>query len=411
MLHILLFVLYFLLLCFLVNRISFTSKSGLGFRWINFLFILKVTAGLAIGWISARYYPEGNDYWTLNRYGIEETELLKKDPAQFFVSLFQSHYNHYDGFFISVGSYWNDLKNNIVIKFLAICNLASGGNYYINSLFFSFISFFGHVALFRIFYTFHSHRKMFIIAGAFLIPSTLYFSSGIHKDSIVFAALGLFSWALFTLTATAARKKLILLMVCAVAILFIRSHVFAALIPATIAYLLATRKLIRRPFQKTYVAAALFLLILSFIPSVNPFAVMARKQQDFFALPEASSQLAKDTLQPTPLSVLKNTPQALVHGFAEPLPWKFPGEPLMILGFEALLILAFFLFWIFNHDKRKPHPVYWYCILLAIPLILFAGYIVPNAGSIIRYRAIYLPWLLLPLLTTLKIKHISFKNM
>ncbi len=407
MLHIVLFVLYFLILCFIINRLRFTAHAGIERKWLNGLFILKVAAGAAVGWISANYYGEGNDYWTLNKYGIEETHLLKLDPREFFFSLFRTHYDNYDGFFTSVGSFWNDLKNNIIIKFLAVCNLASGGNYYINSLFFSFISFFGHIALFRIFFSLKPQRKWIIVAGAFLIPSTLYFSSGIHKDSIIFTALAVFSWLLFKLTEKRNRnRRIICLFICATVILFIRSHVFIAIVPAAIAYILALKKHVGRAFTKVYVVAFMLLIIFSFIPSLNPVAIMAGKQADFFALPQASSQLPTDTLHSTTISLIKNTPQAFVHGFVEPMPWKYPGDPLMLLGLEAFLILALILYWLFKNDTTGAHPITWFCIAVAIPLIMFAGYIVPNAGSIVRYRAIYLPWLLIPLLISLRKPHI-----
>lgn len=410
MLHIFLFVLFFALMCLSLDRIAFFKRAGINRKWLLGLFTLKVLAGVAIGWISYKFYPEGNDYWTLNQYGKEEYELLISSPGEFFSSLFHSPYQHYDGFFTSVGSYWNDLKNNIIIKFLAILNLVSRGNYYINSLFFSFISFFGHVALFRIFFSIFPERRILIIIGAFLLPSALYFSSGIHKDSFIFSALALYSWGLFHLAETFSWKRLWLLFLCAFFILFIRSHVFIVMIPATVAFLLARKRVMKHAFVITYALCIITVLALSFTESLNPVSILSNKQSDFFVLPEASSQLNTDTLQPTAAGLLKNTPQAIAHGFTEPLPWKFPNDPLMLLGIEMFLYLLFFLWWILNHSATSQHPVLCYCLAVAVPLLLFAGYIVPNAGSIVRYRAIYLPYLLLPLLCTVNRKHIRFRN-
>lgn len=407
MFYYILFVIYFLAFCFLVNKIPFLLKSCLGSKWLTSLFILKVFAGLAIGWISARYYSEGNDYWTLNQYGIEETALLKNSPGEFFLSLFKSPYGHYSGFFTSVGSYWNDLKNNILIKFLAIANLASGGNYFINSLFFSFISFFGHIALFRLFHLLYPSRKLLIVAGAFLIPSTLYFSSGIHKDSIIFTALVLFTWSAFSLTERETRKHILLLFLSAAVLLLIRSHVFIVVVPAAVAWWLSAKKGVNHAFLKIYAIVFIALMILSFVPQLNPVSIVTKKQKDFFELPVAASQLSMDTLRPTIASLVRSTPRALMHGFAEPLPWKFGGEPLMILGMEAMAILGLLVFWLLRHEKAQVHPLLLYSVAVAIPLIVFAGYIVPNAGSIVRYRAIYLPWLILPVLCTIKLKHIK----
>src|SRR5690606_33891884 len=130
---------------------------------LNALFLIKVMAGMALGWISQTWYSQGNDYFTLNNYGSEEYELLKSDPRTFFTSLFSSHYNHYEGFFSSTGSYWNDLKNNLIIKTLALMHVFTGGNYFVNVLFFLFASFLGSVALFRLFIRYFPQRRAFVI--------------------------------------------------------------------------------------------------------------------------------------------------------------------------------------------------------------------------------------------------------
>ena len=290
-----------------------------------------------------------------------------------------------------------------------MCNLASGGNYYINSLFFGFISFFGHVALFRIFYSLYPNRKMLIVFGAFLLPSALYFSSGIHKDCIVFTCLAVFSWCMFKAAEKFTRRRIALIAVCTALILFIRSHVLIAMVPASVAFLLARKKRVRNAFAKTYAVCIILVIILSF-SAYNPITILSNKQKDFFALPVASSQLSKDTLQPTAAGLLRNTPQAIAHGFAEPLPWKFSNDPLLLLGLEMFAYIILFVCWLFYHQKTESNPILWYSVSLAIPLLLFAGYIVPNAGSIVRYRAIYLPYLLLPLLCTVKLGHIRLKN-
>ena len=100
------------------------------------LFTIKILAGLAIGYCSLHFYSIHNDYWDNNLGSIQEYEVLKKNPAYFFSELVVSNYNgSYADFWGNSDSFWNDLKNNCLIKFMAFFNLLSGGNYYINSLF------------------------------------------------------------------------------------------------------------------------------------------------------------------------------------------------------------------------------------------------------------------------------------
>ncbi|WP_462253906.1 hypothetical protein, partial [Ferruginibacter sp.] len=132
----------------------------------------KIIAGLAIGWISYNLYNTGNDYWDVNREGWKEYQLLLSDPKEYFTNIFKSQYSQgYGGMFDSFQSFWNDLRNNIIIKFLSVCNIFSRGNYYINSLFFNFFCFLGHVAFYRIFIQIYKKQQWAVIICCFLLPS------------------------------------------------------------------------------------------------------------------------------------------------------------------------------------------------------------------------------------------------
>jgi hypothetical protein len=52
--------------------------------------------------------------------------------------------------------------------------------------------------------------------------------------------------------------------------------------------------------------------------------------------------------------------------------------------------------------RSLPHPLTTFCLTLAILGLLLIGYIVPFVGAIIRYRSIYLPFLLFPFLHQLQ---------
>ena len=90
--------------------------------------------------------------------------------------------------FSSCDSFWNDLKGNIIIKLVSVFNIFSRGDYYINSLF--LISrFLWACYIVQGVYKIYPGRAVWVIIGCFLLPSTIYFSSGIHKDGMVFLML------------------------------------------------------------------------------------------------------------------------------------------------------------------------------------------------------------------------------
>jgi hypothetical protein len=97
------------------------------------------------------YYPL-TDSLSFHIYGIEEFNLLFSDPGKYFTDFFtDTRGNHYSGFFATSDSFWNDAKSNLIIKLLSIFDIFSGKNFFINSLFYNFLVFFGIVALFKVF--------------------------------------------------------------------------------------------------------------------------------------------------------------------------------------------------------------------------------------------------------------------
>lgn len=358
-----------------------------------------------MGWVVLTYLA-GGDYSAANIYGREEYELLQNDPYKFFTDLFDARYTQgYGGLFDSAQSFWHDLAGNCLYKLIGLFNIFSRGNFYINTLFLNFIGFFGHVALFRVFNEVYQNRKWALIIGCFLIPSTLYFSSGLHKDNLVFTSVCLFSFALFFLSNRSfSVKKLLLLLIAAAVIFLIRNFVLLAMIPAALAMWIACKT--GRPWKSFLVVYALGILSLivavQFLPSHNPLHIITRKQQDFAQLSVARTQVSMDTLQPTLRSFVKNIPAAIEHSILRPFIWEKSVPFIFIPGIEILfyLILIITALIIQRRHLGQVSPFVLYGIFFSMTIFMFIGLVVPNMGSIIRYRSLYFPFLLTPAIVT-----------
>src|SRR4028118_1058848 len=132
------------------------------------------------------------DTWGYHYESVTEYRLLRSDPELFFSNIFQNTYpDGYTKFLASENSWWNDLKGTFFVKILAIFNLASFGNYYVNVIFYSFISLFGPIAIYRVMMDVFPGRKLPVLLATFLVPSVIYWTSGVHKDGIIFVGLGI----------------------------------------------------------------------------------------------------------------------------------------------------------------------------------------------------------------------------
>ena len=187
----LLFAFYLVLLSWLLTRIGFINNSGLNKKSLFLLFLVKVYVGVVYGFLSY-YFSIGSDNWGMHYQGIEEYHLLFNNPKEYFVNLFHDNYNNnYGRLLDTTDSYWNMLRSQIMAKILSILDIFSGCNYYINTIFYNFLTFFGFIAIYRIFNSIYPGKQKLLIISVFLLPTVLYFTSGIHKDGLIFLGIAI----------------------------------------------------------------------------------------------------------------------------------------------------------------------------------------------------------------------------
>ncbi len=405
------FFIYLIIFCVIINKIPFVKKAGLSSKLIGILFLYRIIGAISIGWISYKFAPQ-SDYWYLHGEGILEHDILKSNPKLFFKALLPLNNDlHFNNFFGTTNSYWNDLRNNIIIKILALLNFISFGNYYINALFISVFAFLGSIGLYRMLVHLYKEKNNLLIFCCFLIPTTIYFSAGIHKDATVFGALGVYTYALyFMVEEGVSNKKLILFISSFLILVLMRNFLLLALIPATIGFLMSKKYGIShfKILITFFILGGISIYFTEiFFPQFQPLQIITQRKMDFDHLKLANSQLNSFDLKPTLSSFLDNSPIAINHGFLRPYIWETKNIFSFLLSVELFIFEVLVLMWLFfclkygHFKKQQFQPFLFYMLLLALIMIATTGFIVPNYNSIARYRSLFLPYLLTPILMSL----------
>ncbi len=381
-------------------------------------------AGIFYGWVGIYYgnHAQMVDTWSYHYSSIKETQLLYENPHEYLVNLF---HDPYEGgvtkFLESTGSYWNDLKGNFFIKILSIFNIFSFGNYYTNIIFYSFISMFGPIAIYRVMNDLYPGKKLQVLIAVFLIPSFLYWTSGLHKEGLLF--LG-FSLVIFNFYFSLKRNKfslvnIIFILFGLVLVLALRNFLIVILAPALIAWLFAY-KFFRKPlivFGICYIFFVIFFFTAKYINSNLDFPqAVVTKQKEFVSL-VGNSSVPMKKLEPTFYSFIKNIPQAISLSILRP----YLSDVRHILSLAAatetdvLLFLFFiFLFWKKRNKKQVQSLIFiYFCIFLSFSVLITIGYVVNNLGAIVRYRSIVLPLLLTPVfcgIDWVRVNNLLFPN-
>lgn len=378
----------------------FFKKANLGTAWLLILFAIKIVAGFFYGWFySQPQYRTYSDSWNFFELSKTETDWLIKNPAAFIQDLFSFGYEKSGNLFLGKDSYWNDLKTNIIIKFLAICNVFTGKGYYANMIIFNFLYFFGCTAFYKVFDELSNAKKIFKIAVVFCIPSFLFWCSGLHKDGFIFLFFSLIIYHTYK-QLKAGRlltSSLVITILSAIVLFGLRNFMVILLVPAIAVWAIA----IKFPAWKwkailaIYGAGIIFSFASVFISADKNVPVyIVNKQAEFKQLP-GNSQITLPELEPTFTGFIKFFPYATDIAFLRPHPNDIKNKSYIPAVAEILALWLLVIFIFFKRNKNKPGNMQTafalFCLCFCTSYLLLAGYTVTFSGSIVRYRAMILP--------------------
>lgn len=365
------------------------------------LFSVKILAGIAyFQFYSLPANKPTSDTWKFYNKSLGETDVLLNDPVRFTKSLFISKYQTTGGLFSDQQSYWNDVKDDVMVKLMAVFNVFTNKSYYSNIIFFNFLFFFGLIAFYRLMRSFFPDKNNLLLASVFLIPSFIFWCSGIHKDGLIFSILGV---VLYSFNLILERKKLLkamLVILAGLAVMFLlRSYLVLALVPCLLLGLLVNRF----PTRKLMIVTVCLVLGIIFIftakyvhPKLNISAYIVEKQLQFKQL-EGGSEVSTNNLQPTFISFLKSLPSALDVAFLRPY-INEKGLSSTIASVEVLFLWMIFLYCLLTARKISVPPIVIVCWSFAFLVLIIIGYTVNFSGAVVRYRSLTLPLLITPVL-------------
>jgi hypothetical protein len=401
----LLFATYLIFFAWLITKIKFFKTSGLTNSQLVILYLLKVMAGIFYGWIGVYY---GNmaqmiDTWAYHYESLEQYQLLKKDPWEFAASLFRTSYEGgYTHFLTTHQSWWNDVKGNFLIKIMAIFNLFSFGNYYVNVIFMAFITMFGPVAIYRVMQDVFPTKKLPVLFATFLVPSFLYWTSGMHKEGIIFTAIAMIVYHFYF---GLKEKRFPFYRIAVIAfgfllILILRNFLIFTIIPPLFAWWLCGRFKLQPllTFISVFVFAVLVFFTAKYIDPAFDFPqATVIKQQEFLKL-SGGSTVAVRELDPKVKSFARNAPQSLSLTVLRPYPADVHHLLSLVAAVEInFLLLLFIVFLVWRRNGIAMNPFILFCTFLSFGVLMMIGYTVNNLGAIVRYRSIVLPFLIVPI--------------
>ncbi|MDQ3111041.1 MAG: hypothetical protein M3R17_14200 [Bacteroidota bacterium] len=306
-----LLVIYTAIIFFLVHRLKFFQLEGLG-KWTPSLFFgFKLLAGIALWAVYTYYYTDraNSDIWKYFDDSKIMFDAIHSHPGDYFrmVSGIGDHTPEIEGKYYQEMNYWyrlfdNNLLNDahIVIRFNAVVRLISMGNYFTHSLIMSFLSFIGLCCIYKIIFPVLRQWRGAAAGIIFLLPSLMFWSSGVMKEGLMIFGLGLLVYHSFRFMDDKKWWRIVLLLLGATLLLFSKFYVIVGVIPPLIATLLVIKNR-KYAFTKFPLVLILFLgcsLSLRWIaPEREPLRLLANKQNEFLKMSAGGIALINDSVE------------------------------------------------------------------------------------------------------------------
>jgi hypothetical protein len=392
-----------LALAFLLwKRADHTIKKYFWPAWV-----LKLAAGAALGWIYTYYYS-GGDTWDFFHDGVTLARTARTD----FFTYLRFLWGGDESFDIWSHLQYQQPRALFLCKVTSLFCLLTHDQYVAVAWYFSMLSFWSAWHLATVLSRHWPAARAAAVLALLYWPTVVLWTSGLIKESLAMAAL-------YFLVATSLRVWLhhrlsmltIGLTVLGLWILWsVKYYYLAVFLPVICAALIMRRVLLSRmsavgTATKVATWAALFIIPVLLLSQLHPnfyperFLSVITDNYKAFELLSATNDMAHfPTLQPTPASVLRHSPKALLTGFFRPWVWEAHTLFQVAVAIENLLLAALMLTSL-RHLRalpRSPHRLLVLSIVVyTVLLCVFLTLSTPNFGTLSRYRVGFLPFLVL----------------
>lgn len=384
------------------HRTAFWVKVVASFAYS--IFVLYISRGDT----SALFFPEGNNIYKMILEDQSKIDLFFIPSREFDESLLWDSYNK---------GYLKVESNYAVTKAVAFFSFFTHGKFLAINLIFAMIAFTGVWRLYLFFYEQYPQLHKQFAIGILYLPTFVFWSSGILKDSLCIAALGWITYSTYHLIYD--RKNIILNMVfillSAYVLIVLKVYILVSYIPFFLMFMM----LRNITFLKS-VVAKLGLIAMFIVVSVFGFIELSQNTEQ--ALGSFASQgLTKSIatyqhnyevqqsdgsssfslgveFDGSLSSLARLAPAAIIATLYRPFIWESRKLSTLMSSLESLALMIFTIIVIYRVGLLSffksviSQPIITYCLFFSLIFALFVGATTLNFGSLVRYKIPAMPF-------------------
>ncbi len=384
----------------------------------------KIIGAISLGLIYQFYY-DGGDTFSYHTHGSRQIwEAFMDSPLQG-IKLLWSNDNHVGVYQYSSRIYFfNDDQSYFLIRIAALFDLLTFSSYSATAVFFALLSFIGMWLFFLTFYSRYPHLHRGLAVAALFLPSVFFWGSGILKDTLTIAGLGVATYCFYQLLLV--RKfslRLLLALIVALVVIFsVKKFVLQAFLPAVLVWVVAYNfstikalalKIILVPVAVCLVVIGAYYMVVKVGQdderyALNKLAKTAKVTAydiRYWSGRFAGSGYALGELDGTFGSMLRLAPQAINVSLFRPYLWEVKNPLMLISALESFAFLSFTLYVLFGVGSRLrvafSNPDVIFGLVFSLSFAFAVGVSTFNFGTLARYKIPLLPFYLVALVIML----------
>lgn len=394
-----------LIVLYLVSRQQPGELRGYFF----FGFMLKVLGGLGLAMIYLYYYRRGDTFFYFHSAQILNSAISESITDWFKLMGGNSRDPSLYGYISRIGRFSTG-PEFFMVRITAFLNLFSFGSYLGITIWFATFSFAGSWCMYRVLLRRYPDLKKVLAIAIFMIPSVVFWGSGLLKDSIILGSMGFILYGFELLIRRKWLGATLILLPAAWLMTHIRAFMLPALLlPVLVVLLLGYTLLVKNGLLRILatlsglfaVVGGLFLFSQNFTEKLTDFAQEAAISANYLyrvSIRGDGSAYYLGKLDGSAESVINLAPAAVWVSLFRPYVWESNNVVMLLTAVESLALLVGFalvlartriigLFSIVARDSFLQ-----YALVFTLFFAFVTGITTFNFGSLARYRIPFLPF-------------------
>ena len=317
--------------------------------------------------------------------------------------------------------FWGDSGSYFIVRLAAIFDLLTFSTYSATAILFALLNFTGMWLFFTVFAKQFPEQRKWIAVAVLFIPSVVFWGSGVLKDSVVLACIGILTYCVKKLFIDRrfSISRIAMMLAAVIVIYNVKIYVLLCFLPAMLLWIYASEFY---KIRSTILKALLVPFVLALIVVSGFYAVVKIGEDDkryalenlsrtaritaydigFYTGKNAGSGYSLGELDDSFTGMLKLAPAAVNVSLFRPYLWEVRNPLMALSAAESFVLFILTLYILFRKRslffRALGDPNVLFCLVLSVTFAFAVGVSTFNFGTLARYKIPLLPFYALALI-------------